>query len=69
MNGEFLSISAASVRAHLHALRGELREARSLGREAVDVEEQIDEAIWLLTKLSVVELALADATLRGRNHG
>jgi hypothetical protein len=66
---DFLTLSATSVRAHIYALQAELREARRLGREVADIEEQIDEEVWLLTKLSVAQIAVAGAVTAGRNFG
>jgi hypothetical protein len=66
---EYLSISPASVRAHLRRLRREAADMRWNGRDATDLDEQIDEAIWFLRKLSVAEIAIARAEVLGRYTG
>jgi hypothetical protein len=66
---EYLRLSPASVRAHLSRLRREAAGVRRNGRDVRELEEQIDEAVWFLRKLSVTEMAIARADVLGRNHG
>ena len=64
-----LTISPASVRAHLRKLRREAALLQQNGRDATDLDQQVDEAIWFLRKLSVAELAIARAEVLGRDRG
>jgi hypothetical protein len=66
---EHLTLSPASVRAHLRKLRREAAQVRRNGRDATDLDQQIEEAIWFLRKLSVTEAAIARAEVLGRNTG
>jgi hypothetical protein len=66
---EHLMVTPASVLAHLRKLRREAAEARLNGRDATDLDQQIDEVIWFLRKLSVTEVAVARAEALGRNMG
>jgi hypothetical protein len=64
--GERLELSAALMAAHVDQLR---REISAPDRPVADLEDQLAEAIWLMIKLAVVELAVARAETHGRLRG